>query len=409
MVSLLNRVGITYRRAFTFHLYRLSCCVNLILGNFAMIEKLDKFLDVLERLLEILRPKTFNVIARLSAITGLGLIIESQVNIFQAILIAIFEEFIAKSDWLRSIVDGLADPSVGIYVLSISLIYHLLMSLGLEYISIFKARVPKVPEFDLYLSTQSGHSSEDSMLQLDGPIYSFEQWIEIPDYKKEPEQPKTTNRPHSRLSLELLDQMLEDTTVFPGSLGRGRLKSITNKSLYRERASLLKEWLGYEPLKLSLSNEGEQLASDLRVQLEFPVSKHLDIKEPGVSLPCKPEKSETQYPFIESLHDEMFKSLFNSELPLRYFLKDDHHVITWKIEKLQGGTGLDARIQLLFKVTGPVSGKCTIFCDQLPRPCGFDFQLLPSSSVEILDQSSLKNDDEFNKRYAEIVSVFKDD
>lgn len=366
-------------------------------------------MDVLQRLIEILRQKPFDLIARLSVITGLGLIIESQVNIFQALIVALFEEFIAKSDWLRSIVDGMADPGVGIYVFTAALIYHVIISLGLEYIAIFKASAPKIPVFDLQISTLSGKASDASSLRLDGLRFDFEKWVDFPDYIDEAEILNVSEKTNGKLTLGLLGQMREDVATRPGAFRNGGVKSYVNKNLYRERAFLLKEWLGYEPLTLSLSNKGEQLASDLRVQLVFPVSDNLNIKEPGASMPIKPEKSRPEFSIVDVNHDERLSSLLNFERSLRYALNDNQHEVIWEIKKLQAGSDISSRRKLLFKVTGPVLCKCTIFCDQIPKPYTFDFWLQPTSNVETLGFDALINDEEFNRLYAHICNVFKDD
>lgn len=373
-----------------------------------MTEKDPTWLALLKLLPQYLWPKTYNLIARVSVLTGLALMIESQVNIFQGIMVALFEEFIAKSDWLRSIVDGQTSFWVGFTVFLVGLVYHLVMSLGLEYIATLKANSPKVPEFDLQLTTKSGKSSVSGVLCLDGPLPRFNQCDDIPDYINKIDHAQVSEPLNGNLGNVTVGELRNRGFRIPGLFGNAETKTYTNKNLYRERISLLEEWLGYEPLKLSLSNLGELLATDLRVELVFPVSDYLSIKEPGVLLPDSPEKSKSNISWGVATHDYNLSELINAERKLRYSFVGDHHKITWDIEKLQAGTVLSSKRMLLFKVTGPISCKCTIFCDQLPRPVTLALQLQPSAEFKSLGLETVMDDSAFTQRYIELRAVFKE-
>lgn len=70
-----------------------------------MYEKVNRWLDIAERIINLIRPTAYNTIAKTVVLTGIGLIVESQVNFLHAIVVALFEEYIGKSEILRSVLD----------------------------------------------------------------------------------------------------------------------------------------------------------------------------------------------------------------------------------------------------------------------------------------------------------------
>lgn len=71
-----------------------------VLGN------LERVIDLFERVINLLRPQAYNTIARLVVGTGLLLLAESQVNFVHALIVALYETYIERSELLRNVLNA---------------------------------------------------------------------------------------------------------------------------------------------------------------------------------------------------------------------------------------------------------------------------------------------------------------
>ncbi|WP_353243083.1 hypothetical protein [Providencia sp.] len=81
-----------------------------------MSDKVNHWIDIAERVINIIRPKTYNTIAKVTVLMGLGLISESQINFIHAIVAAFFEEYIGKSEILRAVLAVSDSPTAGFFL-----------------------------------------------------------------------------------------------------------------------------------------------------------------------------------------------------------------------------------------------------------------------------------------------------
>ncbi|WP_333005486.1 hypothetical protein [Vibrio coralliilyticus] len=365
-----------------------------------MLEKVNGWLDIAERIFNLIRPKAYNTIAKTVVFTGIALIVESQVNFLHALVVALFEEYIGKSEILRSVLDVSSDPTIGVVLVVTGMVYHLVAALGKDFIDTKKAELPKYPIFEFFFDTQLNESQSNGEIYLDGPDYTFEQWQNIPDY----EEPSKEPNEESEMSRTLRELTNSVPTLYPG---QRQHKVRVNKKLYSDRAELLKEWLGYEPLKLSLYNDGEVLANGVKVQLTIPKDKGVSIKERGSELPKRPVKYYSTMPHFVAVRDE-FKSILSHQAKVRLYEEDDHYKIIWDKEPQQAGVVSTAGKDLLFKISNPVEVECTIFCDELTRPANLTITLFPAQKSKSLELDDITNDEKFEELYSKIVKTFDD-
>ncbi|PTO62228.1 hypothetical protein [Vibrio splendidus] len=369
-----------------------------------MHEKVNQWLDIAERIINLIRPKAYNTIAKAVVLTGIGLIVESQVNFLHALVVALFEEYIGKSEILRSVLDVSSDPTVGVVLVVTGMMYHVAVTLGKEFIETRKAELPKFPDFEFFFVTKKQSSEPNGKFYLDGPQHSYEQLENIPKYE-EPKPKQEENEELRELTASI--GRLSNYGAL-GGFGRQR-EEVTNSRLYQERVDLLKEWMGFEPVKLKLSNGGEVLANGVNVQLTIPKSTDVIIKERGARLPENPKKKYYTDVAFAMVRDNFSNTLASLSSPVRFEEEEDFYEIRWDVKSLQACVNRTANKEFLIKVTKPVEVECTVFCNELPQPYSSTVTLHPASESTSLTLDDIVDDSKFDSLYSDIAESFKQD
>jgi len=108
---------------------------------------MDKWLDRLDRLLVIIRPKSYNLFAK--SVIGLGLILvaDSQLNLSQVILIALYEHFFGYSEVLRDLIGkNTSNLWTGPLLIFGGMTYHYLVTTGEKLVNLSVDGVYYVPD-----------------------------------------------------------------------------------------------------------------------------------------------------------------------------------------------------------------------------------------------------------------------
>lgn len=340
-----------------------------------MQEKVNDWLDIAERVLNLIRPKAYNTIAKAVVLTGIGLIVESQVNFLHAVVVALFEEYIGKSEILRSVLNASSDPTVGILLVLAGMVYHVAVTLGKDFIDTKKAELPKYPVLSCFL-LNGDREKLDSEFTVRGKLVCLPDRDSIPD-QEEP----------------ICDEAIygHNASIFRTmqAIHRSPFGDQLNKSLYRERADVLKEWAGAEILYLNISNDSSILASGVSVVLTIPRYKGLSIKVPDNKYPPEP-KSVRKYDDKFSL---ILPSYNNVSMPDLWVSSDTkNYYIKWKVNRLQAQTEQEADECVLLKTDKPIDVQCTIFCDELPEPARTTFRANPPQDTTVISVDELSDE-----------------
>ncbi|GAB3530760.1 hypothetical protein [Photobacterium alginatilyticum] len=340
-----------------------------------MHEKVNRWLDIAERILNLIKPKAYNTIAKSVVLTGIGLIVESQVNFLHAVVVALFEEYIGKSEILRSVLNASSDPTVGVLLVLTGMVYHVAVTLGKDFIDTKKAELPKYPILNCLLL--NGDKEElNSEFTVRGKLVSLPDNGNIPDQ----EETKLDESIYGNSSIFQTMQLLQNS----------HFGKQLNKDLYRERAGVLREWAGAEILYLTVSNDSRILANGVSVELTIPRHKGLSIKVPKNKYPEEP-KAENDYNDrfqIQSIH-----SCHNVSIPdLRVSSDAKNYYIKWRVNRLQAQTYLEVDEYVLLKTDKPVDIQCTIFCDELPEPTKTTFKANPPLGTAIVSIDELSDE-----------------
>ncbi|NWK17671.1 hypothetical protein HX771_16270 [Vibrio parahaemolyticus] len=338
-----------------------------------MHEKVNRWLDIAERILNIIKPKAYNTIAKSVVFTGIGLIVESQVNFLHAIAVALFEEYIGESEVLRSVLNASNDPTIGILLVFTGVIYHIAVTLGKDFIDAKKAELPRYPNLKCLLL--NGDKEElGSEFTIRGKLVSLPDKSNIPDQEE------------SKL----------DESIYGNSFAFQQIQLIQNshfgkqlnKDLYRERADVLREWAGAEILYLTIFNDSSILANGVSVELIIPRHKGSSLHVPKNKYPEEPK---AEYEPYDRLKIQGIHSL--NDLPDLSVSSDaKNYYINWSVNRLQAQTNLEADGYVLIKTDKPLEIQCTIFCDELPQPTKTTFKANPPLGTAIVSVDELSDE-----------------
>jgi len=331
-----------------------------------MHEQVSKWIDLLEKIINLIRPKAYNTIARWVISVGLVQIAESQVKIVHAFVIALFEEYVGKSEILRSFLSATSDPSTGLTLVLGGLGYHLIVTLGKDYIDTRNAELPKFPLLNCRLLNGDKKKLETEFTIRGGRV-NLPNNDDIPDYKEQESDYEYTNRmPAMRNSI----------------LGKRK-----NTELFRERAKVLSEWAGAELLYLNIANESSVLASGVSIKLEIPRHKGLSVTMPG-QIPDTPK---------EDIHHLIYtpKPIDLKEISINADSRFYH--ISWRVSKLQAQTEKTSTDSILIKTDKTVEIECTVFCDELPEPIRTKYTVHPTLETVDINVKQLMGKDLYNE------------
>lgn len=348
-----------------------------------MHEQASKWVDLLERVMNLIRPKAYNMMAKLVIGAGLVQIAESQAKIVHAFVIALFEEYIGKSEILRSFLNATSDPTVGLILVLGGLGYHLIVTLGKDYIDTRKAELPKSPLLNCLLL--NGDKEElNAEFTIRGSRVNLPNKDDIPDHKEvEPDYEHP-----------IFGDIHRMTAMHSSILGKRK-----NTELFRERAKVLSQWAGAELLYLNITNDSSVLASGVSIKLEIPRHKGLSVTMPG-RIPDMPKEE------IEDFNHLIPRYTAPEPINLKAIsLNSDsrfYHV-SWSVSKMQAQTEEISTDCILLKTDKLVEIECTIFCDELPEPITTKYTVHPTIETVNISVAQLIDEGSYNKLSDELI------
>lgn len=343
-----------------------------------MDEKLiSRVLDGLGRAISIIRPKAYNVIAKRVIFVGLFQMIESQVKIVHALVIALFEQFIGVSEILRTFLNATSAPSLGFILVVMGLLYHLVVTLGKDYIEVKSLALPKLPKLKCSLLNDDKEELSQEFT-IRGSRVNLPETKDIPDNKSI----------DSEASEDAAVSALQLHSLYESRFGKRK-----NEDLYRERAEVLNKWAGAELIYLKLSNDGETLATGVSIELAIRKQKGLFVTVADPLLHSPDE-------FIDDSRSLLgIDHLTRTINPKAISIDSDssHHSISWAVNRIQAQTEECSTDCILLKTDKSVEVECTIFCDEFPKPAKTIFTVKPASKIldvsikELMSSSSFQS------------------
>lgn len=341
-----------------------------------MLDKTNRILDILERIIKLFKPKFHNKITKIIIFFGFTLCVESQFNLIETFLVALYETNFGKSDYLRTVFESRANPWVGLTLIVFGLVYSAVTTLGLDLISKIKAAMPKIPSFELYM-----YNSNDNQIGLEytfrGKLCSTEM-KEIPDnnlYSKKYQNEMNAKKEYPSIHHVMLP-MWEQPTI--------------NKDFYRERANLLKTWGGAEIFSLGIKNTGDILAKNVRVRISFK-------KESGNRAVIRNEFI-PKFPHWESVRQQLPNLAgLSRKIPELYDIKEikseSSYIFEWIIDNLQAKSDKYSNSKLFIRIDSHTSLDVCIYCDELSEPISKKYSLQPTIDHLNFDLKTLTLDD----------------
>jgi hypothetical protein len=311
---------------------------------------MHKWLDGLERFLTIVRPKTYNWIARAVITSGILLIAESQLNFAQALVIATYEYFLGHSDILRQLIQGSPSPWLGVFLIVTGLTYHYFMSTGIEKINLLKA---KDITLDLVLLNSDLAEYSNNTVSMRGKLVTLPSESDIPKYRG-----KTPNSPINNLITPI------------GLTGYMGGRDVPNPEFYKERAKLLSIWGGSELIHLKVNNPTEHIATGVRVELRIKKQSGLSATNTTKKFPSLPsEKSESLYdaPFLQhqNIHMDNYDIKFDDS--------HDYYIYVWDVDTLQANTKITSDTCIFLRTQNNCEIKVKVYCNEFKKPFEQEF------------------------------------
>ncbi|MGZ8174338.1 MULTISPECIES: hypothetical protein [Methylobacter] len=318
----------------------------------------DKIISLLERVVLLFKPKFHNAITYSIIISGLALAAESQVNIFEALAVKLFEWIFGPSEDLRNFLAGNPNPWIGLALVISGLTYSAVVTVGLELIQSYKAKYPKLEL--VMLNGDKEKIGENYTLRGAICTHSID---EIPD-----------NNSYSELALEEKKK-------------NGRLfTSRINKEFYRERAECLSSWGGMEIIGLTVENFGATLASNVRVELSIKRSDGVSASHENCLLLITPSQ-ETKEEGISRIN----YNAASYDIIARHTYSD--YFFEWTAGNLQPKQLRESKTRIFFRTESDVDIKVRIYCDELPDPIEKFYKIEPASERFEFDLNLLKSNE----------------
>lgn len=301
---------------------------------------MDVWIERFDRILTIIRPKAYNVIARIIIGMGIALVAESQLNILQAVIVASYESMFGYSEVLRKFIEGSSNPWIGLFLIVIGLIYHYLMTVGKQQIDLRLSQIPQKPVLGLELLNADLDKYEHNSINLRGGLVSLPS-DEIPEHKMNYNLPNMSG----------LNNALN-------TIGNIAL----NPSFYKERGDFLKIWGGAELISLKLSNLTPVLATGVKLEIAIPRIKGVSADNTKEDFPKYPSEENNGH----------FSSIQLTSQPVHYDIKRSHNEkeygFTWEVNDIQANTTSISDTYIFLRVEQNVDMNIKIFCDQYDSP-----------------------------------------
>ena len=339
---------------------------------------MDVWLERLKRFLEIIRPKTYNIIARSLVIAGVTIVIESQINILQVALIYFCELLFGNSEILIDLFQGTTTPWLGLIIILIGVVYHFAITVGKDLVEALLQTKKAKPELELKLLNIDMEELQTPDIKLRGVI------TQLPDRESIP----TLEAPsHYESIFNLLG--------VPGVNQGKRL----HPDFFHHRADYLKVWGGAELLILRLKNSSSVLATGVSVEIKLSKKKGLSVDNTKGRVPYSPIREKP------SLTDEVMK--LNSQ-PVQFDITQDHtfneYIFIWQPDSIQAGSQKSSDTFLFLKSSKAAHIEFTIFCDQFEAPKKIIYYITPPDKTRNIKLSELQSEDkEFDKLANECI------
>jgi len=332
------------------------------------MSNVEKYLSIFERIITLFKTKFHNSITNIIVIFGISLATESQINIFEALAVAFYELIIGPSDYLRELLSGNPNPWLGVVFVVIGLIYNAIVTVGLELIRRYKDAIPKQPELK-FTMLNSDMEEFDENYTLRGKL-CFHSIVNIPD---------------NTLYSDIASEEMEKSRVNIGGINYDSNQYRVNQEFYRERAKFLQVWGGAELIILAISNNGEVLAKNVKVELCIEKTKGLSAS-PEISCYLKtPKQEEDSYQLQTPNHhkpdDEITRHNTNSQ-----------YIFEWLAGDLQAKKEIHKSSMCIFLRTEiDIKIKVKIYCDELSSPIVSEYKISPSPDKIDFNLSLLKS------------------
>lgn len=333
-------------------------------------ENIDKWLDRIERFINLIRPRFHNAITRTVVGFGLALAVESQINFFEAIGVAVYETFFGPSEFLRYLFSTSPNAWTGVIFVIFGLIYNAIVTVGLELVEKYKKAIPREPELKLSIVNVDKEEFDESYTMRG--IICFHNINDIPEYTQD----------RDSLPFELGYAY----RVFVSSTGRSRPE--INRNLYRERAEFLKVWGGAEIFYLKIENIGSVIARNARVEVTIP------------KLPRMSAKNENKlHPKLPSLHHEPMSRMpfgVDADVPfydIKHSNSPDAYFFEWSIERIQPKEIKTSVTEIFFRTESECEMHIKIFCDEISNPIISTFKVYPAASRREISLSLIMSDE----------------
>jgi hypothetical protein len=338
--------------------------------------KVEKYLSWCERVIALIKPKFHNVITNTVVIFGLTLAAESQINILEAFAVAFYESIFGSSEYLRNFFAGSSNPWIGLALVVVGLVYHAVVTVGLELIQKYKDALPKQPVFEFaMLNSDMEEFGENYTLRGEICSHSIDK---IPNNNSYSE---STNR------------KMEKEGAFNHGIFRpiGLFEPQVNMGFYRERAKFLQIWGGAEIIKLSLKNCGVTLTNNARVELSIKKVDRLSASNANNLVPKLPSQ-ETQSDSALALR----LTPQSNNVPFYDIKKDDTnepYFFEWKVGNLQPQESCISKTSIFLRSELTTDINVKVFCDELAAPIEKTYKIEPTPNHFEFDLSLLMSDD----------------
>ena len=330
---------------------------------------MDEILESIAKFIQRIRPKTYNLLARIIVGAGVLLVAESQFGIIKVLLLALVEYMFGPSEILRNYINTNSNPWLGACLIVIGLLYHYLMTIGKEQIELKLEKLPKRPELTLTVLNSDMEPFAEETISLRGHI------AKVPIDEDIPEYTVTYSHPNMAQINSFLNSFSD---------------SIHNKKYYKERAELLKVWGGSELLSLCIENKSTVLATGVKVEVSLPKIKGVSARNTNEEKPPMPTaKVENRLGSIASLI---------SPRTGYYDIKSSHnsgeYYFCWTVDDLQANTTLNANTFIFLRSEVDIDLTITVYCDQFERPLIKTIKVLKKNPTLNVDNSDLTNTDQ---------------
>lgn len=332
-------------------------------------EKLDKWIDRLERVIKLIKPRFHNAIARTVIVFGLALCVEAQINIFEAMAVAVFEHFFGPSDFLRSLFATSTNVWVGVVFVIFGLIYNALVTVGLELVEKYKAAMPEKPVLKLDIINSDGESIE-SVYKMRGGIF-INKLSNIPDNHEYSESHR------AKITKEFVAAGRKLSAAIRPI---GPLDPKINKEFYRERAKFLQTWGGAEIFHLRITNDGSAIAKNVRVEVVIPKLPKLGVSNGNDLKPEMPSQDS------KSIMDSL--QYIASEKP-SYDIKmakgADEYLFEWSLGDVQAKASKNSVTDIFFRTECVCQIGLKLYCDDISAPIDLSYSIMPASTIKEIE------------------------